>query len=119
MSIWIRKRQAEKRERRMMKERSARRSRPALEALSLPDDLTGNGVRVILLNGTCALVENCLAVAGIGDEQIRLRTRTGTLVFQGRGLSLQDVRKGALTVTGQIASVFLPLGFGEGAGSDA
>lgn len=92
-----------------------RRAKPVLAALSLPEDVSEDGVRVILLGGGRALVENMLGVADIGREEIRLVTRAGILTVQGRELMLTDVREGALAVNGQIESVHLPGDFPEAA----
>ena len=108
MSIWIRKKRALDRAAREEKARKARRPKPVLEALSLPEDVSGNSVRVILLGDRCALVENHLGVAEIGREEIRLVTRRGVMTFRGPELRLTDVREGALTVSGQIEAVLLP-----------
>lgn len=108
MSIWIRKKQARKNAAREEKKRSTRRVKPVLAALSLPDDVSEGGVRVILLGGQRALVENILGVADVGRESIRLVTRAGVMTFQGHDLLLTDVREGALAVGGQIESVLLP-----------
>ena len=117
MSIWIRKKQAEKQSRRLLKEQAGKRRKPALYALSLPEDLTENGMRLILMGDRRALVENCLDVVEISKEQIRLRTRSGILGFQGSGLLLEDVRPGSLAVVGRIESVQLPRDVSERSGS--
>lgn len=93
---------------------SRRRTRPVLAALSLPEDVGEDGVRVILLGGSRALVENMLGVADIGRDCIRLATRAGILSFKGKELVLTDVREGALAVSGQIEAVLLPGAAGEG-----
>lgn len=100
-----------------LKARSHRRPRPVLAALSLPEDVGEDGVRVILLGGGRALVENLLGVADVGRDCIRLATRAGILSFRGRELALTDVREGALAVSGQIEEVLLPGAAGE-AGHD-
>lgn len=94
---------------------SHRRARPVLAALSLPEDVSEDGVRVILLGGGRALIENHLGVADVGQEAIRLVTRAGLLTVQGKELELTDVREGALAVSGQIGSVLLPAGGREAA----
>jgi len=119
VSIWIRKRQAEKKEEKLLREHSARRRRPALEALSLPQDLSENSMRLILMGSGRALVENCLSVVEISQTQVRLNTRAGVMTFQGTGLLLADVRPGAMSVTGQIESVHLPHKMQEGADRNA
>ncbi len=118
MSIWIRKKQAVARARQEKKERSARRSRPALEALSLPEDATGSLTRLILMGNGRALVENLLGIVEIDGTRVRLATRAGLLTFHGRGLRLTDVRRDALAVVGEIDSVELPHAEREEANAD-
>ena len=108
MSIRDLKRKAKAKEADEMKAHSHRRPRPVLAALSLPEDVSEDGVRVILLGGGRALVENHLGVADVGREMIRLVTRAGVLTFQGKELTLTDVRAGALAVNGRIEAVLLP-----------
>ena len=91
------------------KQRSERPVKPALDALSFPEDVSGNSVRVILLGGRRALIENHLGVAEVGRETVSLATRAGLMSIQGLNLRLTDVRTGALAVEGQIRSVVLPL----------
>lgn len=109
------KRQARLQAAKESKARSHRRAKPVLAALSLPEDVSEDGVRVILLGSGRALVENMLGVADVGREEIRLTTRAGLLTFQGSGLMLTDVREGALAVGGRIESVRLPGEFPEAA----
>ena len=118
MSIWIRKKQARAKAAQETKKRSARHPRPALEALSLPEDVAGNSVRVILMGNDRALIENLLGVADIGKESIRLTTRAGLMTFHGQELYLTDVRAGAAAVTGRIETVELPREKAEEAGGD-
>ena len=118
MSIWIRKKQARAQAAQETKKRSARHPRPALEALSLPEDVAGNSVRVILMGSDRALVENLLGVADVGQESIRLTTRSGLMTFRGQGLYLTDVRSGAAAVAGRIEAVELPHADREEAGGN-
>lgn len=108
MNIQARKKQARDRADREAKARTARRKKPVLSALTLPEDAAGNDVRVILLGGRRALIENHLGVADVGRDSVRLTTRRGMLTVSGRNLLLTDVREGALAVEGRIESVGLP-----------
>lgn len=108
MSIRDLKKRAREKETETIKKYSHRRARPMLAALSLPEDVSEDGMRVILLGGGRALVENMLGVADIGREEIRLIARGGILAFQGRDLSITDVREGALAVSGRIHAVLMP-----------
>ena len=118
MSIRNRKQKARARTVQTAREHSGGRAHPMLEALSLPEDVTGNTVRIILLGGRRALVENHLAVVEVGRERISLAVRAGTLNFLGHELCLSDVRKGALAVSGRICSVELPDAWREEADDD-
>ena len=118
MSIWIRKKQAREKAAQEARKRTARRKRPVLEALSLPEDVSQGSARVILLGGRRALIENLLGVADVGQEEIRLATREGILTVRGQSLMLTDVREGALTVAGRIDSIGLPPSGEEADGHD-
>ena len=108
MSIRDLKRKAQARAAEEMKAHSHRRAKPVLAALSLPEDVSGDEIRVILLGGGRALVENHLGVADVRPDEIRLAVRGGILSFRGKKLTLTDVREGALAVNGRIESVLLP-----------
>jgi len=108
MSIRVLKKRAREKEAEAIKKHSHLRARPVLAALSLPEDVSEDGVRVILLGAGRALVENMLGVAQIGREEIRLIARGGILTLQGEELALSDVREGALAVNGRIRAVLMP-----------
>ena len=118
MSIRICKERAQARFARSARKRPAGREHPVLDALSLPEDVSGNAVRIILLGGRRALVENHLAVIEVSEECIALAVREGTLRFRGQNLCLSDVRQGALAVSGRIGSVELPDAWREEDGDD-
>lgn len=88
--------------------RARRIRRPLLSALELPEDASGTAARLLILGGERALVENCRGVEEIGDRRVRLRLSEGTLVFEGEGLSLCDVRADAVCVCGRLHSVRFP-----------
>jgi len=108
MSIQVLKRKARTGAADEKKKHSVRRAKPVLAALSLPEDISEDGVRVILLGEGRALIENHLGIADIGQNAIRLVTRAGVLSVLGKELSLTDVREGALAVNGRIESVQMP-----------
>ena len=108
MSIRDMNRKAQTKTAEGLRKYSRRRIKPVLAALSLPEDVSGDDVRVILLGDGRALIENHLGVADVGQDMIRLVTRAGLLSVQGRELSLTDVREGALAVNGRIEAVLLP-----------
>lgn len=113
MSIRDLKRRAKARTAGEIKAHSHRRARPVLAALSLPEDVGEDGVRVILLGGSRALIENILGVADVGQNEIRLAARAGLVTVRGEELELTDVREGALAVSGRIGAVLLPGQFRE------
>lgn len=115
VSIWIRKKQANRRAAEERKTHAVRRRKPVLEALSLPEDLAENGMRLILVGSRRALIENLLSVIEISDTRIRFMTRSGVVIFSGQGLQLADVRSDAMAVVGEIESVQLPSDRQEGA----
>jgi sporulation protein YqfC len=108
LSILIRKRQAQAKAAQLKKEHSARRSHPPLGALALPEDVTGNTVRVIALGSAHVLVENHSGVADVSDENIRLIAKGGVLGIFGSDLELTEVREAALSVRGRIERIELP-----------
>ncbi|MBQ2955125.1 MAG: YabP/YqfC family sporulation protein [Clostridia bacterium] len=108
MSIRIRRKRAEKLADREHRARMMRQRRPVMDALELPADVSGGSVRVILIGGRRALIENHLGVADVGQESISLTTRGGLMTVHGQNLLLTDVREGALSVEGQIESLILP-----------
>ena len=118
MSILIRKKKARERQAQRMKEKAQCRPHPPMGALALPDDVTGNEVRIIALGSSRVLVENHLGVADVGRESIRLTTRSGMLSFHGQSLELTDVRQHALSVCGQIERIDFPCVRREEVGDD-
>ena len=82
--------------------------RPVLEALSLPEDAAGGAVRLIALGDERLLVENHLGIAEVTATRVRLLAPEGMLAVSGEGLTLTDVRRGALCVSGVIRQIELP-----------
>lgn len=80
---------------------------PALEWLT---DASGLKARVTLLGNSRAMVENHTGILEFTEGVIRLKTRGGTLRFEGSGLTLTEVRPDALTVRGAIDRIILPTG---------
>ena len=104
------RRQAARADRARERQAARRAERPVLEALSLPEDASGQAVRVTALGSARLLVENHLGLAELTDTRVRLATRQGMLAVSGEGLRLTDVRPGALCVTGGIRVIELPAG---------
>ena len=86
----------------------ARRKRPVLAALALPEDAAGGAVRLIALGSSRLMVENHAGLAEVTETRVRLATPEGMLGVLGEGLRLTDVRRGALCVTGDIREIDLP-----------
>ena len=116
MSIREKRKRARRKAAEEKRRGAAVRRHPVLNALAVPEDAAGEEVRVMLLGSGRALIENCLGVAEIGREEIRLTTRRGMMTVRGEELRLEDVRPCALAVTGRIESVALPLSGQEGGG---
>ena len=68
---------------------------------------TAREVRVTAVGGARALVENHLGLLAYGQDCVRVRCRRGAASIRGSGLTLREVRKDALIITGRIDSVEL------------
>lgn len=93
--------------------RAPRRDHPLPPALEWAEDVTGRCARVTAVGGHSLLVENHTGLLGFTEKSIRLDTRGGPLCVLGDGLSLRDVRPGALVIHGRIRRVELPCRGGE------
>ena len=95
-----------------------RRARPGgmTDALQWTRDLSGGCARTVAIGSHRLLVENHTGIVELTDARVRLATRCGTITVTGSGLSLCDVRQGALIVRGKIRQVELPP---EGGGGEA
>lgn len=80
----------------------ARACPPALEWLM---DAAGSNVRISLVGQSRAMVENYRGVIEFGPQCVRLRTSKGSVAICGEGLSLCELRRAGLIVSGAIASV--------------
>ena len=87
-----------------------RRSLPALEWV---EDAAGRCARATVVGSQSLLVENFTGILDFTDDCVRLDTARGPLCVKGGGLSLKDVRPGALIVRGEIARVELPCPGGD------
>lgn len=104
MSIMVRRRQAQRAQRQIAREGQRRKpGKPALSALSLPEDVLGNEIRLTLLGAGRMLVENHAAILEVGQSCIRVLGRHGVLRVEGEGLVLRDVRPLSLAIEGKIA----------------
>jgi len=92
-----------------MKTRQASRRRaPRLPAMEWAEDLSGGCARATAVGSRSLLVENITGILEFTAQRVRLDTRRGPLCVTGEGLTLCDVRRGALTVRGEIRRVELP-----------
>jgi sporulation protein YqfC len=85
----------------------AKRNAPALEWLC---DLSGRAARVTSMGNRSLLVENHRGILDFGTERIILATGCGKLQVEGEGLSLSEVRRDALVITGDVRCVNFPCG---------
>ena len=90
-----------------------RHIRPESPALEWARDVTGGCARATAIGNRSLLVENHTSIADFTGCRVLLNTRTGPLCVVGSGLSLRDVRPGALIVHGSILRVELPCEGGD------
>ena len=90
--------------------RRGHRSPPALEWV---EDAAGRCARATVVGSRSLLVENHTGILEFSDERVRLDTARGPMRVTGNGLTLRDVRPGALIVRGSIARVELPCPGGD------
>jgi len=78
---------------------------PALEWIS---DLSGKTARITSIGSRSLMVENYTGIEEYGADCVCLKTRCGIIKVEGTSLSLSEVRKGALIISGDIRHVNLP-----------
>lgn len=81
---------------------------PRPDALIWPRDLAGRCARVTAIGSDRLLVENHTRILELTDARIRLATGGGALCVTGRGLSIREVRPGALIISGALERLDLP-----------
>ena len=82
--------------------------RPPVPALEWARDIAGKAPRITAVGSQSLLVENHTGVLDFSTESIRLDSDCGCIVIFGDGLSLMDVRKSALIVSGRIRQIQMP-----------
>ena len=82
-----------------------RRSLPALDWV---EDVSGRCARATAIGSRCLLVENHTGILSFTSDCVRLATGGGSICVAGSGLTLCEVRPGALIVRGDIHRVYLP-----------
>ena len=91
----------------------ARRRRHSPSALEWVEDAAGQCARTTVIGSRSLLVENHTGLMDFTAERVRLSTARGPLCVSGSGLTLRDVRPGALIVRGSITRVELPCAGGD------
>lgn len=81
---------------------------PAVPALEWLSDVSGRAARATAIGSRRILIENHTGIQDFTDEEVRLCTASGPLCVRGSGLTLCEVRPGALIVHGCIRQVDLP-----------
>lgn len=85
--------------------KTRRAAAPALEWLC---DLSGQTARITSIGNHALLVENHCGIRRFTRNQIILATRCGCIEVTGAQLELNEVRRGALVIRGDIRDVKLP-----------
>ena len=90
--------------------RAGKRSRPALDWV---EDVSGRCARATAIGSRSLLVENHTGILSFTSGCVRLATGGGSICVTGSGLTLCEVRPGALIVRGDIHRVDLPAKGGD------
>ena len=88
-----------------MKNRRRKTGSPALDWIG---DLSGKTARITSIGSHSLMVENYTGIEKYEAGCVCLRTRCGIIKAEGKNLSLREVRKGALIISGDIRHVELP-----------
>ena len=86
-------------------------SAPALEWV---EDVSGRCARLTAVGSRSLLVENHTGLLDYSESCVRLNSGPGPICVFGDGLTLCDMRPGALIVRGRIRRVELPCMGGDG-----
>ena len=93
--------------------RVRRRAHSIPQTLEWAEDAAGRCARITAIGSHSLLVENHTGLRAFSQELVRLDTRAGALCVSGSGLTLRDVRPGALIIRGRISRVELPCAGGD------
>lgn len=85
-----------------------RRKSPGAPALEWLHDLSGKTARITSVGSHSLMVENHTGIEKYSGDSVCLATRCGIIEVSGRGLTLREVRPGALIICGDIRHVDLP-----------
>lgn len=93
--------------------RAGRRFRPlehhsSAPALEWVEDVSGRCARITAVGSRSLLVENHTGLCDYSETRVCLNSRMGPIRVTGSGLTLCDVRPGALIVRGRVSRVELP-----------
>lgn len=75
------------------------------DSLELPGDVINGDVKLSLVAGKQALVENHRGLLSFDSDQITLALKKGRLVLRGDGLYLSAMSAGRLLIRGRIRTV--------------
>ena len=90
--------------------RPGRRRLLAPAAMEWRGALRPGAARVVALGCDRLLVENHAGLAEFTSRRVRLDSAAGPITIEGEGLTLSDMRRQQLMVSGKIARVCLPGG---------
>ena len=89
----------------IFRRRDAHKDAPAMEWFS---DLSGKTARLTSIGGRSLLVENHRGILEFSDTCIRLASGCGTIEVRGKNLSINEMRRDALIIRGEIRQMELP-----------
>lgn len=69
------------------------------------DDVLPGRIRLYAAGSERLMVENYLFVSELSQKRLVLQGSHGSVLIEGDGLSISEMRKGALIVTGTVACV--------------
>ncbi|MBQ5590801.1 MAG: YabP/YqfC family sporulation protein [Clostridia bacterium] len=73
--------------------------------LDLPDGLLSGGARIELQSNEKALIDCKCSVLQYSDNEIKINTRTGIVVFFGSNLRINSLNKESAVISGKILKV--------------
>ncbi len=88
-----------------MKSRRKTFSSPALDWIN---DLSGKTARITSIGNRSLMVENHSGIEKYSSDCVCLKTRCGIIKAEGTGLSLKEVRRDALIISGDIRRLDFP-----------
>lgn len=86
----------------------AGKKRRRVQALEWINDLSGKSARVTAIGRKTLLVENHAGILEYAQNRVLLASGCGAIEIEGSGLTLSEVRRGALMIRGSVRRVNLP-----------